>query len=112
MKYIVYNNYWNIQTRPFDKLSDAKKHIDIYVKEQLKRIEEKEVFTFSDKVLKAMEKEVRASFGIQRITDKEDLLKLIIEIHSIIKNLPCDALTEEAEDWLVRTDSIYRGIEK
>lgn len=112
MKYVVYNKNWNIRTRPLDKLSEAKKHIDINVREQLSRVKEKEIFSFSDKVFKAMERDVRDSFVIERIRDREDLLRLVTESHSIIKNLPCDALTEEAEDWLVRTDSIYRGIEK
>ena len=112
MKYVVYNKNWNIRTRPFDKLSDAKKHIDVNVKEQLSRVKEKEIFSFSNKVLKAMEKDIRDSFIIERIRDREDLLKLITEIHSIIKNLPCDALPEEVEHWVVLTDNIFRGIEK
>lgn len=112
MKYIVYNNYWNSRTKPFDKLSDAKKHININVKEQLLRVKEKAFFPFSDKILKTMEKEVRDSFIIEKIRDREDLLKLVTESHSIVKNLPSNVLSEEAEDWLVRTDNIYRGIEK
>ena len=55
---------------------------------------------------------MRDSFIIEKIRDREDLLRLVTEGHSIIKNLPCDALNEGAEDWLVRTDNIYRGIEK
>ena len=120
MKYIVYNRQWNIRTRPFDKLSEAKKHIDINVREQLSKVKEsadynscyKEIFSFSDKVFKAMEKEVRDSFIIEKIRDREDLLRLVTEGHSIIKNLPYNALSEEAEDWLMRTDNIFRGIEK